>query len=278
MEITLVARRQYRTTVKRNIMIQISNISVKYSRLGREVIALDGLTASINPNELCCVIGPSGCGKSTLLHVLAGFVKPTGGQVTSDGEFIERPGIDRGVVFQRFSLFPWETVRGNIQFGLVRKNMHADEISKVVEVYLHQIELADFADSYPHELSIGMQQRVAIARAFANNPKILLMDEPFGSLDNQTATRMREWLLRIWGKESKTIVFVTHDIDEAIMLADRIIVLSSRPGTVIREIVVDISRPRGLDAFSLPRYIEIRKELITTILGTKTKGQEAHGA
>lgn len=249
-------------------MIELSNISVKYNRPDREVIALDGLTASINADEFCCIIGPSGCGKSTLLHVIAGFVKPSSGQIRLDGQLLEGPDIDRGIVFQRFSLFPWKTVKGNIQFGLLRKNMRAHDINKVVDFYLNQIGLADFANSFPHELSVGMQQRVAIARAFANDPTILLMDEPFGSLDTQTATRMRELLLRIWSEQSKIIVFVTHDIDEAIILADRIIVLSPRPGKVTKEIIVDIPRPRDSDAFSLPRYVEIRKELTAIILGS----------
>ena len=205
------------------------------------VHALRGLNIEVDEGELVTVIGPSGCGKSTFLMVVAGIHPFDSGTLLLDGQPISEPGLDRGVVFQDFALFPWLTVRDNVKFGLSMKGMTEEEQSRISEHYLHLVNLQEFADVFPHRLSGGMKQRVGIARAMATEPEILLMDEPFGSLDAQTRKSLQIQLLDIWRETKKTIVFVTHSVREAVFLSQKVIVLSARPGKVVENILVDLT-------------------------------------
>lgn len=245
--------------------ISVENVTMIYSHRKSHVLAIQDLSFSVANKEFLCLLGPSGCGKSTALRLIAGFMQPTSGTIRVNGEVITEPGVDRGVVFQRHNLFPWKRVWQNIEFGLRMKGMPDNERKRRVSEYLTEMNLEEFRDSYPFMLSAGMQQRVGLARAYANDPEILLMDEPFGSLDAQTATRMRQLLLRVWSENRKTVVFITHDIDEAIRLGDRVVVFSSRPGRVIDSFDIDIPRPRADDLLSEPQYLELRRRLTECI-------------
>lgn len=208
------------------------------------VQAVNDVSFSIYENEFVAILGPSGCGKTTLLRIVAGLTPPTDGEVLSNGELVSGPSIDRAVVFQRFNLFPWRTVRENVAFGLEMTGRSKDERHEISEKYIKMVGLDGFQDSYPNELSGGMQQRVGLARALAVDPDVLLMDEPFGALDAQTRQLMQRELLEIWEKNRKTILFVTHDIDEAILLADRIFVMGVNPREIVEQINVPFDRPR----------------------------------
>ena len=210
-----------------------------------ELTAIEDVSFSVEDGEFLCVIGPSGCGKTTLLRIIAGLMTATEGEVILDSKKIQGPGRDRGFVFQEYVLFPWRSVEKNIEFGLELSGVNKEERAELVRRYVDMVKLRGFEDVYPKELSGGMQQRVAIARALVNDPKMILMDEPFGALDAQTRNLMQEELLRIWRKAGKTIVFVTHNVDEAVFLADRIVVLTARPGKVKQIVSVAIPRPRN---------------------------------
>jgi NitT/TauT family transport system ATP-binding protein len=237
-----------------------------YTHRKAAILAVQNLSFSVQDKEFLCLLGPSGCGKSTALRLIAGFMQPTSGKIRMNGEVVTEPGVDRGVVFQRHNLFPWKRVRENIEFGLRMKGMPENERKQTVSDYLTEMRLEEFSDSYPFMLSAGMQQRVGLARAYANDPDILLMDEPFGSLDAQTASRMRQLLLRVWSENRKTVVFITHDIDEAIRLGDRVLVFSSRPGRVKNSFEVNLQRPRPEDLFSDPAYLELRDSMKRCLL------------
>lgn len=210
-----------------------------------ELTALEDVSFSVEDGEFVCVIGPSGCGKTTLLRIIAGLMPPTDGDVILDNKKIQGPGRDRGFVLQEYVLFPWRSVEKNIEFGLELRGVDKEERAELVRRYVDMVKLRGFEYVYPKELSGGMQQRVAIARALVNDPKIILMDEPFGALDAQTRNLMQEELLRIWGRAGKTIVFVTHNVDEAVFLADRIVVLTARPAKVKQIVSVAVPRPRN---------------------------------
>jgi NitT/TauT family transport system ATP-binding protein len=226
-------------------LLEIKGVFKQFFADGKEMVALQDINLKIEENEFVCFIGPSGCGKTTLLRIVAGLEEATEGTVTLDGEPIKGPGPERGMVFQEYSLFPWRTVIDNIVFGLELKGIpSADRIAQGRQ-YLRMVELERFETRYPHELSGGMKQRVAIARALVNHPKALLMDEPFGALDAQTRNIMQSELLRIWQEERKTVVFVTHSVDEAIYLADRIVIMSARPGRIKDIIDIPLPRPRN---------------------------------
>ncbi len=225
-------------------MLVIKNISRTFTAKDRVIQALDNVNLEVKDKEFICILGPSGCGKTTLLRIIAGLDSPTSGEVMLEGAKIEKPGQDRGMVFQDYSLFPWRTVIDNIAFGLEVMGVDKKERYENAREYLKLLDLENFGNSYPYELSGGMRQRIAIVRALINNPKLLLMDEPFGALDAQTRNIMQAELLRIWEKKHKTIIFITHSVDEAVYLADRIVVMSARPGTVKEIFCVDLPHPR----------------------------------
>ena len=225
-------------------MLKISDVSRVFESETGRVEALRNINLEVFDKEFLCFIGPSGCGKTTLLRIVAGLDKPTSGEVLLEGKVIKSPDPERGMVFQEYSLFPWRTIIDNIAFGLEMKGVPKDERRKIALKYLKLVGLEAFGHSYPYELSGGMRQRVAIARALANDPKVLLMDEPFGSVDAQTRNLLQGELLRIWGETRKTVLFITHSIDEAVYLADRVVVLSARPGEIREIIRIDLERPR----------------------------------
>lgn len=229
----------------REVVLRVEGLGKTFTgQDGREVVALRDIDVTTHRREFLCVVGPSGCGKSTFIRILAGLETATAGAVLIDGRPVAGPGADRGMVFQGYTLFPWLTVLGNVMFGLRMNNHERREAEREARQWLDLIGLAAFADAYPHQLSGGMKQRVAIARALANKPRILLMDEPFSALDAQARARMQAYLLEIWKKIDITVVFITHDLDEAVLLADRILVLKAHPGEIADFIEVPVARPR----------------------------------
>lgn len=243
----------------RNVKVQIKGVEKVYEGRNGKTVALNGVDLDIYDNEFICVVGPSGCGKSTILNIIAGLLEPTSGNVYVDGKKVEGPGPERGVVFQQYALFPWLTVKKNVEFGLkLRKDLTPQQRDEIAMKYIKMVGLEKFVDSYPKELSGGMKQRVAIARAYAVNPSILLMDEPFGALDAQTRTQLQTELLRTWEEEQKTCFFITHDVEEAILLASRVVVMSARPGRIKDVIDIDIPYPRNQETKMLPRFTELK--------------------
>ncbi len=241
------------------IKVKIDNVVKKFETRNGEVVALNGVNLDIENNEFVCIVGPSGCGKSTLLNIIAGLQEPTSGQVLVDGKPVHGPGKDRGVVFQQYALFPWLTVRENVEFGLrLNKEKSDAEIKEISDKYLEMVELTSFANSYPKELSGGMKQRVAIARAYAVNPSVLLMDEPFGALDAQTRTQLQTELLHTWETERKTCFFITHDVEEAVILSQKVIIMSARPGRIKEIVPIDIPYPRNQETKLTPRFTELK--------------------
>ncbi len=246
---------------QRPVVLEVKNLCKEFESRGGSVTALDDINFKTRQREFICVIGPSGCGKSTLIRILAGLETPTAGQMLLDGHPVSGPGPDRGMVFQGYTLFPWRTVRQNVMFGLEvagRSRAHAEEEARH---WIDLVGLSKFEKSYPHQLSGGMKQRVAIARALANQPRILLMDEPFGALDAQTRARMQSYLLEIWQNIDITILFITHDLDEAIYLADRIVVLKAHPGEIAEVIEVPVPQPRHPDQFLSPEFLATKLRL-----------------
>ena len=242
--------------------LSVDAVSLTYGTGAKSVLALDGISFEVRPNEFTVIVGPSGCGKSSLLYIAAGLTETTGGEIRANDRRVDGPGADRGMVFQSYTLFPWLTVRNNVEYGLRRKGLPVQERRDIVEHYLNEIGLKAFADHYPNQLSGGMMQRVAIARALANDPDILLMDEPFGALDSQTRHSMQKLLLRVWEQSHKTVAFVTHDIDEAILLGDRVIVMTARPGRVKADITMTIPRPRHPEIALEPEFIALKRRII----------------
>ena len=241
-----------------NPHIVVSNVSKIFQTADKELVALKDIQLEIPRGQFTCLLGPSGCGKSTLLNAIAGFSLPSSGSITADGAVVAGPGPERGMVFQEYALFPWMTVADNVAFGLQIKGMDKAQIAGIVDKLLAMLSLNDFRHRYPKDLSGGMRQRVAIARVLALDSPIMLMDEPFGALDALTRRNLQDELLRIWAELKKTIIFVTHSIEEAIYLADRIIVMTYRPGTVKRDIQVDL--PRLRDPAS-PEFNALKREL-----------------
>ena len=226
------------------IKLKIDNVYKEYQGRNGKTIALNGVSLDIKENEFICVVGPSGCGKSTLLNIIAGLLEPTSGTVTLDGKVIEGTGVERGVVFQQYALFPWRTVLKNVMFPLEMKKVPKAEAEAIARKYIKSVGLEGFEKSYPKELSGGMKQRVAIARAYAANPEVLLLDEPFGALDAQTRVQLQSELLETWEKEKKTCFFITHDVEEAIILANKVIIMSARPGRIKKVVDIDLPYPR----------------------------------
>jgi NitT/TauT family transport system ATP-binding protein len=227
-----------------NHKLELQRITKTFSTEEGEMTALEGINLEVKPAEFLCIIGPSGCGKTTLLRMVAGLDLPTSGKIILDGKEVKCASPDRGMVFQEFSLFPWRTILKNVEFGLEIKGVEDKKRGEIAEKYIELVGLQGFEKHYPYELSGGMKQRVAIARALATEPSILLMDEPFGSVDAQTRNILQEELLEIWKRTKKTILFVTHSVDEAVYLADRVAVMSARPGCLVKCLAVDIPRPR----------------------------------
>jgi NitT/TauT family transport system ATP-binding protein len=233
-----------------------------YATRRAQVAAIEGLDFSARPGEFVSIVGPSGCGKSTLLHILAGFIEPTAGEVGFDGRPIRGPHPSRGIVFQEFALFPWKTVMGNVTYGLAARGVPRRERAERARRYLELVKLDGFERHYPKELSGGMKQRVALARALIMDPDVLLMDEPFGAVDAQTRVVLQRELLEIWERTHKTVVFVTHSVEEALHLSDRVYVLSSRPARVRAVLDVNLPRPRDVEAIlALPEYSVLHRRI-----------------
>ena len=248
--------------------IQIGKVSKVFSTGDREVVALDDINLDVQRGTFICLLGPSGCGKSTLLNAVAGFSPPTAGAILVDGKPVQAPGPDRGMVFQEYALFPWMTVEKNIAFGLEIKKQPRAQIREKVGALLEMLNLQDFRDRYPKDLSGGMRQRVAIARVLALDSPIMLMDEPFGALDSLTRRNLQDELLRIWTEFKKTIIFVTHSIEESIYLADRIVVMTYRPGKIKKDVSVAMPRPRDP---SSAEFNELKKELSLLVMEEQSR-------
>jgi ABC-type nitrate/sulfonate/bicarbonate transport system ATPase subunit len=246
--------------------IAATDVSMVFETRTGRVQAIDHVTLEIPDAHFACIVGASGCGKSTLLNVMGGLVRPTSGSVRVDGRPIHGPGSDRGMVFQSYTLFPWLRVRENIEFGPKLKGLPKAERRRISAALLEEMGLAEFARAYPKELSGGMKQRVAIARALANDPKVLLMDEPFGVLDALTRAAAQRFLTEVWEQHRRTIAFVTHDIDEAIFLGDTVFVMTPHPGRLREVIAVDIPRPRTLDALATERFGELKHQILELIV------------
>lgn len=257
--------------------IVADTVSIVFGKGSNAHVAVEQASLDVKPGEFVCILGPSGCGKSTLLNAVAGYVKPTAGCVSLDGVPIEKPGPDRGMVFQQYSLFPWKTVRENVAFGPRLAGHSAIEATRTANTFLAMVGLTAFADRYPEELSGGMKQRVGIARALGNYPSVILMDEPFGALDAQTRAIMQESLLGLWSQFKNTVLFVTHDVDEAVFLADRVVVMSASPGKIIADIAVNLERPRDFDVVTNPRFVEIKKQCVDSIRAETLKAFEQQG-
>jgi NitT/TauT family transport system ATP-binding protein len=252
--------------------IVVDKVSKVFETEGRRMVALENITLEIPRGQFVCLLGPSGCGKSTLLNAIAGFAPPTAGRVVADGVPVAGPGPERGMVFQEYALFPWMTVEQNVSFGLEIKGQPRAQIAARVAELLKMLSLEDFAKRYPKDLSGGMRQRVAIARVLALDSPIMLMDEPFGALDALTRRNLQDELLRIWAELKKTVIFVTHSIEEAIYLADRIVVMTYRPGTVKRDILVELPRMRDP---SSPEFNALKRELGQLVMEEQQRHHEA---
>ncbi len=245
----------------RDIKVRIDKVRKVFRGRTGDVVALDGVSLDIKENEFITVVGPSGCGKSTLLNIIAGLEHSTSGDVYCNEQLVTGTGTERGVVFQQYALFPWLTVRKNVLFALELRGKKGKEAEDIANHYLEMVDLVAFKDSYPKELSGGMKQRVAIARAYAANPEVLLMDEPFGALDAQTRTQLQSELLETWEREQKTCFFITHDVDEAILLGQRCVIMSARPGRIKDIIDIDIPYPRTQETKMSPEFLKLKNEV-----------------
>lgn len=252
--------------------VSVDSIDLRFtSRNGGEVIALNKLSLEVPDKQFAVIVGPSGCGKSSLLDIIAGLKEPSGGVCRLDGKPIHGPGRERGMVFQNYSLFPWLNVVKNVAFGLSLQGKPDKEALEKARYYVNAVGLGRFEEAYPNQLSGGMKQRVAIARSLANDPEVILMDEPFGALDSQTRAVMQQLLLGIWEKEHKTILFVTHDIDEALYLGEKVYVMSSRPGRIIDTISVDFAHPRSYELSTEPAFMELKRRIQHSLHGEVRK-------
>lgn len=239
-------------------MINLENVTKSFTQEGQKQVVLQEINFNVDKGEFLCIVGPSGCGKTTLLRMIAGLDFPTNGRILEEGTEISGPSIERGYVFQQYSLFPWLNVLENVTFGLELKGMEEEERLQKAREYLKMVGLSQAEKSYPKELSGGMKQRAAIARSLVNDPHVLLMDEPFSALDVQTRHKLQEELVRIWKEEQKTVIFVTHNVDEAVFLADHVVVLSRNPGKVIKRFQIQLNRIRDRSA---PQFLELKKEI-----------------
>ena len=256
-------------------IVRIERVSKVFRSDGREIVALKDFSLDIQQGEFICILGPSGCGKSTLLNAVAGFSLPTSGKLIANGRQVVSPGPDRAMVFQEYALFPWMNVAENIAFGLEIRKLPEAVVTTKVDGLLEKLQLADFRDRFPRDLSGGMRQRVAIARALALDSPMLLMDEPFGALDALTRSTLQGELLRIWMEFKKTVIFVTHSIQESIYLADRVVVMTYRPGTVKKIVPVNIPHPRDMTS---PWFISLQQELTHMVMEEQLRSQKAETA
>ena len=248
----------------KNVLIQCDHITKTYHDIdkGQELVAIDDLSLEIENGEFVMVLGPSGCGKTTLLNILAGFERTSGGKVLLENREIKGPGADRGVVFQEYALFPWLTLKQNVAYGLRERNVPSKQVQEITDHYLKMVGLNGFENRYPHELSGGMRQRAALARVLVNDPKVLLMDEPFAALDAQTRSVLQRELARLWAETRKTVFFITHSVEEAVLLGDRVLILSARPGRIKEVIPLELDRPRDPTSEAFNRYRRQIEELI----------------
>lgn len=246
--------------------IRLDTVKVHFGEGESAVLALDGIDLEIPAGEFVSILGPSGCGKSTIIGAVAGFTRVSSGELRVDGELVSAPGPERGVVFQQHTLFPWKTARENVEFGLKVRGVKKSERREAAREILEHVGLSEFVNHYPHQLSGGMQQRVNLARALVNRPRVLLMDEPFCSLDAQTRMQMQELLLRLWEELHMTVVFVTHEVDEAIYLSDRVAVLSRRPARVKTWLDVALPRPRTHTLLTTPEFARLKREALDLLL------------
>ena len=254
-------RDRFKRLKQRPVTLEVQGLGKEFETPGGSVTALKDINFQTHKREFVCVIGPSGCGKSTLIRILAGLETPSSGRMLLDGKEVHGPGPDRGMVFQGYTLFPWLTVKKNVMFGLEQAGHSKQVAEEDARQWIDLVGLTSFVDSYPHQLSGGMKQRVAIARALANQPRILLMDEPFGALDAQTRAKMQSYLMDIWQNIDITVLFITHDLDEAIYLADRILLLKAHPGEVQELIEVPVPQPRSPDQLLSPEFLATKKRL-----------------
>lgn len=255
-------------------LVEVEGLSVDFKRKGSSISILESIDFKINPGEFVCLLGPSGCGKSTILNLIAGFIKPTRGYVLVDGKPVNKPGADRGFVFQQYSLLPWKTTFQNVEFGLKIQGVPKLEREERVNYYLNKVGLYKHRHSYPHQLSGGMQQRASIIRALVNSPSVLLMDEPFAALDAQTRHMMQELLLTIWGELKPTVIFVTHDIEEAIFLSDRIFIMGVNPGKIKAKLPIPLTRPRHVDDILSPEFVKLNRQVFELIREETLKSME----
>jgi len=245
--------------------IDLQDVTLVFGSGSHAVVALEDLSLHVEPGEFLAILGPSGCGKSSLISTIAGFQPPHAGTLLVDGAAVSSPGSDRGVVFQQPTLFPWKSVRQNVDFGLRLRKVPRQKRRAILDEILHKVGLTEFINHYPTQLSGGMQQRVGLARVLVNQPRVMLMDEPFGSLDAQTRLQMQELLLEVWNEFGMTILFVTHDIDEAVFLGSRVAMLTRRPGRLKTIIEVDLPRPRKLDVLVSPEFMLLKRNCMALL-------------
>ncbi|WP_461214575.1 ABC transporter ATP-binding protein [Lacticaseibacillus sp. GG6-2] len=262
-------------TFKQHAKISLENVTKQYTSRRHQTLALRNVDLAIKENEFVSIVGPSGCGKSTMLRMIAGLDHASSGSVTIDSSAITAPGPDRGLVFQAYSLFPWMTVAKNIEYGLKMKKMPRIRRNVVVDHYLEKMDLQQFKNSYPNELSGGMQQRVAIARALANTPEVLLMDEPFGALDPATKGNMQLLVRELWQVEKPTVIFITHDIEEAVFISQRVIVMKTHPGEIVANMPVDLPLGRELTLKNSSKFKRLVTEVKTTLAANHSAIGEA---
>jgi NitT/TauT family transport system ATP-binding protein len=252
--------------------VTVDNVTLVFEgRAGHTVTALENISFELEDKKFAVIVGPSGCGKSSLLYLIAGLNEPSSGLCMIGDQTINGPGKDRGMVFQTYTLFPWLNVLKNVEFGLKLRGIASAERADIAYKFLSEVGLDGFENAYPKQLSGGMRQRVALARALANDPEVLLMDEPFGALDSQTRSIMQELLVKIWEHSNKTVLFVTHDIDEAIFLGDYVYVMSARPGRMIEEVDVNIERPRNIEVLTSDKFINLKRTIMKLLHGEVQK-------
>jgi NitT/TauT family transport system ATP-binding protein len=268
----VVAR--FRRIRERPVVLAVQDLRKAFGHAGDQHVVFEEVSLEIRRREFVCIIGSSGCGKSTFIRIVAGLDEATGGEILLDGKPISGPGPDRGMVFQGYTLFPWRTVKQNVMFGLEMQGKSSAEAESTAREWLEMVGLNSFEDAYPHELSGGMKQRVAIARALANEPRILIMDEPFGALDALTRAKMQAYLLQIWKKVDVTILFITHDLEEAVYLSDRILVLGGSPGGIREFIENPVPRPRTPQQFLTPEFLAVKHRLDELIHAPRESSEE----